>query len=299
MKNSLIIVSAAIILAAMLTSCNPFAIANSGKDVNISIQVNRISAGFIDVNFVPDQDAYYLTSVDKLVKGVDPKDYEQQFMDLALDSAYVEYVNWRHGHLMKLENCVADFPSHSLNYGETNLIQNYLEPDTDYWVYCFVVDKDSNKANGKLFYKTIHTEAKSIFKTVRFAYRVKGEWDYIYPYDTEKQELVTNIPWVGATADSLDIRRLGFAAPGHYFDDVFTHHKENNGSVFTGVYAHQNNGVGDGSSVTEFKEGHTYYTAMATLDGPRNECFDIYKFTYEGPSAELTFTDVDSTQGAW
>ncbi|MBQ0149621.1 MAG: hypothetical protein KBT08_03280 [Bacteroidales bacterium] len=294
--HCIIMVSAALSLWA----CDQYADFDSGPDVSIDITINRVSAGFVDITFTPDRPAYFLYSVDRVIPGIDPDKYEQAFMDLALDSAYVEYVKWRHDQYMNLETTVADFASHNLSYGKTDYTQNFLQPDTDYWVYGFVVDAQSNKANGRLFWTTIHTTNESIFKDIRFRYRIKGTWDYVYPYDIKSNELVTDVPWVGQTADSLQIRDLGFSSPGKYFDSKFiTDYHHNYGSTFLGVYAHDNNGVGDGTSTTRFEVGHTYYTAMATLDGPRNECFDIYKFTWEGPEMELMLTHEDSTMGEW
>lgn len=300
MKNKYFRCFVMVFAALSLWACDQYADFESGPDVSIDIKINRVSAGFADITFTPDRPAYFLYSVDRVVPGVDPDKYEQLFMDLALDSAYVEYVQWRHDHYMHLETVVADFASHNLSYGKTDYTQNFLHPDTDYWVYGFVVDAESNQANGKLFWTTIHTETESIFKDIRFRYRIKGTWDYVYPYDIKLNELVTDIPWVGQTADSLQIRALGFSSPGAYFDSKFvTDYHHNYGSTFVGVYAHNNDGIGDGTSSTKFEVGHTYYTAMATLDGPRNECFDIYKFTWEGPQMEREFTHEDSTQGGW
>jgi len=302
MSNKLSLIASKAFIAAVAVfgySCSSDPISESGKKVNIEMQVNRISAGFVDVTFTPNYPTFYLYEFDKVIPGVDPDYNNQAFMDLALDSAYVEYTRWRHSLLRKGERYVADFPSHSLSYGTVNVVRNFLEPDTDYWLYCFTVDQKSNKANGKLFWQIIHTEKESIFKNVRFKYRINGEWDYVYPYDITTQELVTNVPWVGQTVDSLTIRKLGYAAPGHYFDAVFKALESGESSVFTGIYAHQNNGIGDGSSSTKFEEGHTYYTGVATLDGPRNDCYDIYRFTWHGPDTEILLTDESNTLGAW
>jgi len=301
MKTNKYITFVAIVLSALslCTSCALKLEAVSGDDVTIEMTINRVSAGFIDVTFAPDELAYYLVTVDKAIPGIKLDDCEQQFMDLSLDSAYVKYVEWRHDHLLNLEEHVADFPSHSLYYGTTTMIKNFLEPNTDYWVCAFVVDKKSNKANGRLFYKTIHTKSRSIYNSIRFAYRVKGEWDYIYPYNMNSGELVTDVPWIGKTADSLEIHRLGFRSPGQYFDSEFEKYEEGVGTIFTGIYAHQNNGVGDGTSTTKFEKGHTYYTAMAVLDGPRNDCFDIYRFTWTGSEDEVILSDEHNTLGAW
>lgn len=302
-------------LVLLMSSCNPFSVAYSGEDVEIEIQIKEVSAGFMDVKFMPNLPAYYLCGIEKAVEGVEPEDVAQRFMDLALDSAYVEYVIWRHDYLMKNEQYVADFASHSLNYCDYEEVEDFLSPDTDYWVYAFPVDRDSNKANGRLFYKKVRTLKTSKFSNVRYAYRVRGEWDYVYPYIPKENvdpnagsdfmdinargTLVTNVSWAGLTADSLALRAAGYNYPGEYFDEKLYSLDWRSPLIHRGVYSHWNNGMGDGSSSTRFELGHTYYTAMATLDGPRSESFDIYRFTYTGEDMELMFYDESSTKGAW
>jgi len=289
----------ALLLMSVLVGCDPQSYAESGDKVVIEMEVMQVSAGFIEVTCTPDEPAYYLFGIQPVEEGKDPFEAEQNFMDLALDAAYVEYVQWRHSYLESGEKNIADFPSHSLNYGETTIVKNFLIPDTDYWIYCFVVDAESNKANGNLICEKIHTLSSSSYESkLRYSYRVRGRWDYIYPYDKETGELVTHVPWAGKTIDSLEIRSSGAAVPGRYFDSLFSDLDETSPLVHIGVYAFKNDGVGDGSSDTCFKEGHTYYTAIATVDGPRNSSFDIYKFTWTSDFEEV-YDDMDSTGGAW
>lgn len=295
-KKLIIILSSA---SALFCSCDPFpVVSSSSKEIAIDIRINRVSAGFADITYTPSDQTFYLSGIQKAIPGVIPKNIEDHFMALALDSAYVEYAIWRHEHLVNLDNAIADFPSHSLDYGEINTIENFLEPDTDYWAFAFAVGKDSNKPRGHLYAKLFHTEKESIFKNIRFEYRVNGDWDYVYPYDKETNQIVTDVPWIGMTLDSLVIHEIGGGStPGELFKKLMELKDKKYTRVLKGIYVHHNNGTGDGSSFTKFEEGHTYYTGMATLDGPLNECFCVYKFLYKGESTQLYFTEKDSNLG--
>lgn len=289
-------ISAAILLAV---SCDPLSIAYVGDDVNIDIDIRDVSKGFIDIEYKTNMPAYYLAGIQRLYGEVDLKDVEERFKLLALDSAYVEYVAWRHDHLALNEQYIADFASHSLNYSNSGELANFLIPDTDYLVYAFVVDREKNSPAGKLFWKKVHTLSESKFKNIRYKYRVRGSWDYVYPYDITTKALVTKVPWAGQTIDSLILRRDGYETPGLFFSETFATLDNNSPLIHLGVYAHYNNGLGDGSSYTWFERGHTYYTAMATIDGPDVIGYDIYKFTFTGEDMELEFDDSMNTQGEW
>lgn len=295
-KKLLIIFSLA---SALFCSCDPFpVVSSSSKEITIDIKINKVSAGFADITFTPSAQTFYLSGVEKAIPDINPQDVENHFMALALDSAYVYYAIWRHRHLLNLESSIADFASHSLDYEQLNTVENFLEPDTDYWAYAFAVDKNSNKPRGHLYTKLFHTEKESIFKNIRFEYRVNGDWHYVYPYDKETNQIVSDVPWVGMTLDSLNIRALGGGiTPGEVFGKYMEHIDKRDTRVLKGIFVNQNNGIGDGSSYTKFEEGHTYYTGMATLDGPLNECFCVYKFLYKGESTQLYFTEEDSNLG--
>ncbi|MBQ9144276.1 MAG: hypothetical protein IJX60_04945, partial [Paludibacteraceae bacterium] len=69
-------------------------------------------------------------------------------------------------------------------------------------------------------------------------------------------------------------------------------------------YAHNNDGVGDGTSSTYFQEGVTYYTGMAALDAPLvfplpMHIYNIYRFTWHGDSTNLYLTPAQSLDGSW
>jgi hypothetical protein len=271
--------------------------------VEISIDVEQVSAGFAQVRFSTNKEAFYLISIQPTKEGIDPQKIAKTFMLLSLDSAYADYLYWRNKQLQQNIPFVADFSSHSLQYGDIKHFFTLLQPNTDYWVYAFVVDPRTNKPAGKLFVETITTDSVSRIP-VQFEYRVDGYWDYIYPVDSTGA-IISTIPWVGETMDSITIREGGWRVPGEYFFDRFKNvYYEDYERILYGIYAHENNGVGDGTSKTHFKVGTTYYTAMAALDAPlvfplpRN-IYNIYRFTWMGDSTNLYFKPVQSMDGEW
>ena len=294
-----------VLLAAVgLCACDPNAKAYT-KRIEIDINVQNISAGFVQVEFSTNREAFYLVSMQPAKEGIKPQEIAKTFMLLALDSAYLDYLRWRNEELQNLVPFVADFSSHSLQYGTTNRTFCYLQPDTDYWIFAFGVDPESNKPFGQLFLKTVTTKQKSVL-TMDFQYRVRGEWDYVYPRDTAG-EIISDVPWIGLTVDSALLRDEGESrVPGEFFVQAFQAYYgiKMDQMIFYGVVAHQNNGDYGGTSGTKFEEGHTYYSAFAILDGPISfpppeTRYDIYRFTWHGDSTDLFFTHEDCTHGAW
>lgn len=292
-----------IVLCAVLAACNPNAVAYT-EGVEITIDVEQVSAGFAQVRFSTNKEAFYLISIQPTREDIDPQKIAKTFMLLSLDSAYADYLYWRNKQLQQLIPFVADFPSHSLQYGNIKHFFTLLRPNTEYWVYAFVVDPITNKPAGKLFVETITTDSTSRIP-VQFEYRIDGYWDYIYPTDS-MGEIISTIPWVGETIDSISIREGGWNSPGEYFFERFKHvYHEDYERILYGIYAHENNGVSDGTSATYFKEGTTYYTAMAALDAPlkfplpRN-IYNIYRFTWIGETTDTVLVPQNSLPvGEW
>lgn len=292
-----------IVLCAVLAACNPNAVAYT-EGVEITIDVEQVSAGFAQVRFSTNKEAFYLISIQPTREDIDPQKIAKTFMLLSLDSAYADYLYWRNKQLQQLIPFVADFPSHSLQYGNIKHFFTLLRPNTEYWVYAFVVDPITNKPAGKLFVETITTDSTSRIP-VQFEYRIDGYWDYIYPKDS-MGEIISTIPWVGETIDSVSIREGGWNSPGEYFFERFKHvYHEDYERILYGIYAHENNGVSDGTSATYFKEGTTYYTAMAALDAPlkfplpRN-IYNIYRFTWIGETTDTVLVPQNSLPvGEW
>lgn len=291
-----------LLLCAIFAACNPDVVAYT-EDVEITIDVEQVSAGFAQVRFSTNKEAFYLISIQPTQEGINPQEIAKTFMLLSIDSAYADYLYWRNKQLQQHIPFVADFSSHSLQYGDIKHFFTLLQPSTEYWVYAFVVDPNTNKPAGKLFLETITTDSVSRIP-VQFEYRIDGCWDYIYPVDSAG-EILSTIPWVGETMDSVSIREGGWRVPGEYFFDRFKNvYYEEYDRILYGIYAHENNGVGDGTSVTNFEVGKTYYTAMAALDAPLvfplpRSIYNVYRFTWMGDSTSLYFTPAESMDGEW
>jgi hypothetical protein len=278
----------------LLPSCSPEAPWTT-SNVKINLSVQTVSAGFVECDFTPDKDAYYLIAIETARKDYDPMQHQKQFMTLALDSAYAEYLIWRNELLRKGEFNIAPFASHGLQYGKMEHFFTSLVPNEDYWIYAFVVNPQTMKPEGQLFMTTVHTTDTSIVD-VHFAYRVKGYWDYTYPLDS-LGNIYPRFPYLATTCDSLTLAAAGETDPVYYFYlwtlDQFLNPKDAN--VFYGVHAVENDGW---SSIEAFEEGHTYYTAIAGFDG-LFEHLTVYRFVWTGDSCNLYFTDTDPANIAY
>lgn len=276
------------VIALCAISCNPEA-KWATKDVDIAMEVTTVSAGFVECSFSTNKEAYYYINVVPVEEGKDPMTQQKQFMTLALDSADMAYKQWRKGLLENGEFNIAPFKSHILQYGDVNHFFTGLLPDTDYWIYAFVVNPENMTPVGKLHLVSVHTKTESIVD-VHFAYRIKGTWDYIYPLDS-KGNIFPRFPYNALTKDSLSLVAEGIDDPVIYFVEwmiaLFVFPEE--ADVLYGVKATNNDGW---SSDLEFKKGHTYYTAISGYDG-LYENTTIYKFTWTGENCELFFHDTD------
>ena len=262
-----------------ISSCNPEA-PWVVDDVTIEMSAQNVSAGFIEYNFHPNKDAYYLISCMPANELVDPFNHSKQFMILALDSANTAYIQWRNGLLREGEFNIAPFASHCLQYGP---ITHFF---TNLWVFAFVVNPETLKPVGKLFIETVKTTAESIMD-VHFDYRVRGIWDYIYPLDPD-DKINSKLPYLASTVDSLNLAEIwGGITPEDYFNDLFTTISV---SIHYGVTVVKNDG--SGTSIP-FEVNHTYYTAIVSYDGFMGNNV-IYKFTWTGDNYEAYFTDEDN-----
>ena len=293
----------ALMMMLVLNSCHVDEVEAHTNNVTIRVDVRQVSAGYANVTFTPSKKAFYLTGIHHVKPDVDINKVAKQFMMLALDSAYVNYLYWRNQQLQQMTPFIADFASHSLQYGNTDQYFTLLQPKTDYWVYAFVVDAESNKPAGSLFIQTITTDSVSRIPMF-FEYRVEGQWDYVYPKNA-KGEINSYTPWVGETIDSLTLREQGWESPGQYFLALFDEIYRGNYTRFIyGIYAHENNGIGDGTSITEFEMGKTYYTGLASLDAPLTypldpNMYDVYRFKWMGDTTHLYFTPEQSVDNSW
>ena len=284
-------------LSFTLFSCDPEARWET-ENVDITMSIKTVSAGFIECSFSTSKEAYFLIAVEEVRDDYNPMAHQKQFMMLALDSANREYINWRHDLLKEGEFNVAPFASHSLQYSSTDHFFTGLKQNTDYWVYAFVVTPETLTPCGRLYLERIHTAPSSTVK-IKFDYRVKGYWDYCYPLDSTGR-INTHYPYTGLTHDSAELAESGIT-PKEVFESWLElkrdyPYQEN---AFFGVKAVENDGLDDHAV---FQDGHTYYTAITGLDGDISSSV-VYKFVWNGYFCEYYFTDTDSTnilkKGVW
>lgn len=296
--TKILLACAALCAASCMLNIKPY---YATDYVTLDMKVLRVGAGFchvkVDVKAFDGttDEAWYMLGI--CLEQECPAG-DQQLMDWAVRNAKIKYDAWKHEQEKGDPVVIADFASHSLKYGDTETFFNYLESDNDYLVYCFVMDPETEKPVGKLYKEKIRTNYASMLN-VNFDYRVKGYWDYVYPKDRTSGKMVSDIPWVAKTADSLDIRRSGAEIPYDYFMDNFNKKIEDKSlRILYGMYAYNNDGIGDLGEAVCFEEGHTYYTFIASFDGWLAD-FAQYKFTWTGPDMEIVLTQKDDCYGDW
>lgn len=287
MSKKLYIIS---ILFILFCACDPEARWET-EDVTITMEIKNLSAGFIECEFSTDKEAYYLIAIDSVRHHYDPMEHQKQFMTLALDSANLTYIAWRNKLLQDGEFNIAPFASHALQYGRTTHFFTSLIPNTDYWIYAFVVNPETMKPIGKLHLMQVTTAAESTMN-IRFHYRVKGNWDYVYPLDSNGH-VYSRFPYIATTRDSMEIVQSGMNAED-YFSQWMQEQFDNptKASIYYGVKAIENDGIG---SHTTFQHGTTYYTAIGGFDGSIKQKI-IYKFTWLGEETDLYFSEEDAIQ---
>ncbi len=263
------------------------------EGVEVKMEIKNVSAGFIECNFSTNKDAYYLIAVCKPWEDYNPVYNSKQFMQLALDSAYAEYLFWRNDLLRAKEFNVAPFSSHSLQYGDLNHFFTGLLPDEDYWVFAFPVDPVAMKPAGPLNLVNIKTLEDSKMD-IHFEYRIKGKWDYIYPVDSTGK-IYEHFPYIATTRDSLTLEQDSIVSISQVLLYFVLWSMERflepaKADAKYGVYAVKNDGI---QSAEAFKEGHTYYTAISGFDGSFRQT-TVYRFVWTGDSCEYYFHDTDS-----
>lgn len=263
------------------------------EGVEVKMSIKNVSAGFVECDFSTNKDAYYLIAICEPWEDYNPVYNSKQFMQLALDSAYAQYLFWRNGLLRAKEFNVAPFSSHSLQYGAVNHFFTGLLPETDYWVFSFPVDPVEMKPVGPLNLVPIKTLGDSKMD-IHFEYRIKGKWDYIYPVDSTGK-IYEHFPYITTTRDSTTLAEDSIFTPGevllyYVLWSLERFSKPENADVKYGVYAAKNDGL---QSAEVFQEGHTYYTAISGYDGSFRQT-TVYRFVWTGDSCQYYFRDTDS-----
>lgn len=295
----------------LLWACNPEQVYTT-RNVEVSMRLVQLSAGFAEYEYKTNKDAYYAIGIvekDEFPEITDPFLMEEQFKSLVLDEYYMYYIIWRHELLLQGVPYIADYPSHTLFYGTTTYYHIFLKPDTEYWSFAFVVDPKTNKAAGPLVLETIRTLKESEI-SVKFLYRVQGTWDYSYPmhYSSPTDtigNILSNFPYMSSTRskDYLvqwcmdkfgDTSSVDGHTPAAYFIDTLRqeiHNADPHSRVLFGEFAYNNvDEYGD----PKWEVGKEYYSGFAGCDGDFNVRQQaVYRFTWQGEGTRLHFTEED------
>lgn len=203
MKRWLLIIGAALLL--LISGCK-----TESKyhlfGVKFDIQVAEVTKGYIHAFFYPSTEAYYVTGCMPVNDDYDPINKAGQFMTLMVDSLYIDYLDWRYDYLRNQEDYIADFASHSLQYGDSEKYFQELQPDTDYWVYAFVVDPATKEPFDELWLQLVHTDSLAAYRAY-FDTRVQGSYFYIYPRESDGGAILEDVPYTGGIVDSLEIEQ--------------------------------------------------------------------------------------------
>ena len=235
--------------------------------VKFEIEVASVTKGYIHTYFYPSTVAYYVTGCMPVNDNYDPINKSRQFMTLMVDSLYIDYLDWRYDYLRNQEDYIADFASHSLQYGDSEKYFQNLQPDTDYWVYAFVVDPGTKEPFDKLWLTTVRTDSLSTCRAF-FETRVQSSYFYMYPRESEGGEILGNVPYTGGIVDALDLMEA-FPLPLD-FEGKLDKYSERayNLAVDYGILDDITyTGVKQINYAGRFKNGHTYYIIIGELQG--------------------------------
>lgn len=278
MRRLMPILAALLLLAAGCTTSSKYHL----MGVKFEIEVASVTRGYIHTYFYPSTVAYYVTGCMAVNDQYDPINKSEQFMTLMVDSLYIDYLDWRYNYLKNQEDYIADFASHSLQYGDSERYFQDLQPDTDYWVYAFVVDPGSKEPYDQLWLETVHTDSLSACRAW-FDTRVQGSYFYMYPRDgAADASILENVPYTGGIIDALDLLEavpLLPLSPENKLDkyseiayDLAVDYGILSKITYTGVKSINYAG--------RFKAGHIYYIIVGELQGGIvNRAY--YTFTYD------------------
>ena len=158
MKKSTILTAVAVLAAALISACSGEAeYITKQTRINLYVKDGELRAGVVKIDITPENDKIYyfcdILTPDKYTPGTG----DERFMQLTLDSLYRDYIDWRYDLLKENSPYVATFSSHCLCYGCDERMFADLKPDTDYIVYAYCVNPETNQPMGDLYWRAIHT----------------------------------------------------------------------------------------------------------------------------------------------
>lgn len=285
-KSYVILYLASLLTVLCLTSCDPDAKYYT-KKVSIKIEQKRKSLGYVEAEFTTNKEAYYYMNIlpDSNTEYVNlMRKNPKQFMSLMIDSAYVEYVEWRYSFLKSGVTTVADFASHSLRYGPVKKFFQNLKEGSKYHLFAFAVDAESNKPIGELYTLDVETLTHQAVN-IHFNARVSGNWFYIYPLD-EKNSVIDYSPYVWSYIDEEFFEEKYEKNPEAFLRFLLYGDEEEGYVDITDDISSMGIDVDNDNDRQVLESGMTCYIIIASLDGGINKITE-YKFVYNGPQTEF------------
>lgn len=287
-KSYVILYLASLLTVLCLTSCDPDAKYYT-KKVSIKIEQKRKSLSYVEAEFTTNKEAYYYMNIlpDSNTEYVNlMRKNPKQFMSLMIDSAYVEYVEWRYSFLKSGVTTVADFASHSLRYGPVKKFFQDLKEGSKYHLFAFAVDPSSNKPIGNLYTLDVETLTHQTVN-IHFNARVSGNWFYIYPLD-EKGKVIDYSPYVWSYIDEQLFEEMYQKDPTKFLKRWIYGNEDEEPIDITANFTSMGIDVDNDNDEHILEKGMICYIIIASLDGGINKVTE-YKFTYNGPETEIEF----------
>lgn len=175
--------------------------------IRISVGSKEVRATSIKASIIPENDkVYYSCGIVEKSKH-SPGQGDLRFMQLSLDSLYRDYIDWRYLLLRENANYVAPFSSHCLHYGNDSHFFLELKQDTDYIIYAFCVNPETNQPVGDLYSLPVRT-AKFQPSSMTFKWERRGTQilvtpsndDEYYIWDVIDKETLDG--WYGSSAEA-------------------------------------------------------------------------------------------------
>lgn len=258
----------------LLTACDPEApYVTEGVNITLNVPSSTVSAASVKVDVIPENDrVYYYCGI--MPDSAFSATIDLRFMEYVLDSVYLDYINWRKDLLASSSPYVASFSSHCLGYGADSHTFSGLTPETDYLIYAFCVNPETNQPMGQLFKTTVRTGAyhpSDMTFTYSIEHKKDGLWLTIEPSaDTE--------PYVWDLSETSAVNQYG-GVPG-YVDAYMSLFKETGQTDYVLVrgYTYFN-------LTNNLEAGEDYTIMVAGYDGNLTTPIHHCNFTYD-PACE-------------
>jgi len=255
-----------------LFSCNTKAYyTTKACKIEIKVESAALSASSVLVNFTPqDERAYYYADIVTKEHFDSVANYER-YMQLVLDTKYKDYINWRYDLLLRFEEYVASFVTHSLCYGRDSRYFKDLLPNKEYVLIAFCVNPETNQPNGELFYTPVKTANPSESDmTFQVMFKEREDAPYVSMVPSNDDEFYL---WEWAELDTLSAHGFDVRKFANYVVKVW---KEHGMAEYMCVKGPQSYKCQEG----EMEEGHRYVLIAAGYDSDFTTAIFTYSFNY-------------------